>query len=86
MGMYLAASALEQLDQAQAELERHVVTGPDGHCRGCGDVEPCPARVRLEAVFALYGRLPQRRPGVTMVGLRATEGRRKQLWFDKTRL
>jgi len=73
MGTYLSAAALEQIDQAQAELEWHLVTRPDGRCTTCGGVEPCRARVRLEAVFALYGRLPRRRPGVTRVALRRVE-------------
>ncbi len=68
--MYLAEAALEQLDKAQAELEKHLVTRPDGRCATCGEMEPCRPRVRMHAVFALYGRLPKRTPGVTRVGLR----------------
>jgi hypothetical protein len=36
MATYLAAAALEQLDQAQAELDPHLVTGADWRCRRCG--------------------------------------------------
>ena len=36
------------------QLERHLVTGVDGRCAACGGVEPCRARVRLEAMFAQY--------------------------------
>ncbi len=82
MGTYLATAALEQLDLAQAELEQHLVTGPDGRCEGCGGVEPCRARVRLEAVFALYGRLPKRRPGVTMAGTQGAAYADKRSWFE----
>ncbi len=82
MGTYFGATAVDQLVQAQAEPERHLVNGPDGRCIGCGGVEPCRARVRLEAVFALYGRLPKRRPGVTMVGMRRTDRPDKRSWFE----
>jgi hypothetical protein len=81
MSGYLSRSALEQLARAQAELERHLVTGPDGRCLGCRQTEPCRARERLEAVFALYGRLPHRRPGVTRVGVRAMERGGRRSWF-----
>jgi hypothetical protein len=67
---YLGQVAREQLDRAQAELEQHLVTGLDGQCVACGELEPCGARVRLAAVFARYHRLPRRRPGVTRAGLR----------------
>jgi hypothetical protein len=60
---------MDQLEAAQAELERHLVTGLDGRCRSCGDLEPCRERGRLEAVFALYNELPRRRPGVTGIDL-----------------
>ena len=82
MGTYLGEAATDQLVQAQAELERHLVTGPDGRCGGCGGVEPCRARARLEAVFALYGQLPKRRPGVTMVGARRMERTDRRSWFE----
>jgi hypothetical protein len=81
MSVYLCHSALEQLAQAQAELERHLVTGPDGLCLGCGRREPCGARVRLQAVFSLYGRLPKRRPGATKVGTRRIEAKDARSWF-----
>jgi len=70
MSLYRSNSAADRLNQAQAELERHLVTGPDGRCLGCGGVEPCATRAQLGAVFAEYGRLPRRRPGVTKVGTR----------------
>jgi hypothetical protein len=83
MSGYLSRSALEELAKAQAELERHLVTGSDGRCRGCGGVEPCRARERLEAVFALYGRLPRRRPGATKAGLRRPESTDTHVAFHR---
>ena len=82
MGTYLAVAALEQLDRAQAELERHLVTAPDGRCRGCGQAEPCTARGHIESVFRRYGRLPRRRPGATHVGLRRITVASRNPWFS----
>ena len=82
MSGHLSGSALEQLAQAQAELQRHLVTGPDGRCLGCRQTEPCGTRERLEAVFALYGRLPRRRPGFTMAGRRAAAATERRSWFE----
>jgi hypothetical protein len=73
MTAYLSRTALDRLEQAQVELERHLVTGPDGRCSGCQQTEPCAARAQAQAVFAQYGRLPERRPGVTRVGLRRVD-------------
>jgi hypothetical protein len=81
MATYLGAAALDELERAQAELEQHLVIGPDGRCCGCGGTEPCRARVRLEAVFALYDRLPKRKPGITRVGLRRMERTDPRAWF-----
>jgi hypothetical protein len=81
MATYLATAALDQLDQAQAELERHLVAGPDGRCLGCRELEPCAARARIEAVFVLYGRLPRRRPGATGMGTRSLKTTDRRSWF-----
>lgn len=70
MTAYLSQTALDHLKQAQAELERHLATGPDGRCQACRQMEPCSERYRMGAVFARYERLPRRRAGVTKVGLR----------------
>jgi hypothetical protein len=67
---YLSTAARDQIDQAQAALEQHLVTGPDGRCTGCLQVEPCVERGRLAAVLGQYGQLPKRRPGMTRAGLR----------------
>jgi hypothetical protein len=83
MATYLANAVRDQLDQAQAELERHLVTGADGRCLGCGQVEPCAVRGHIEAVFRQYGRLPQRRPGVTKAGLRQPTVTDGGSWFTK---
>lgn len=61
---YLGAVANEQLDQAQAEVDRHVVVGLDGRCIACREVQPCSALQRASRTFAGYGRLPVRRPGM----------------------
>jgi hypothetical protein len=61
MTIYLGAPILERLDQAQVELERHLVTRPDGRCAACGQLEPCAERGHLHEVFAQYGKLPTRR-------------------------
>jgi hypothetical protein len=76
-------NTLEHLDRAQAELERHLVTGLDGRCTGCRQVEPCAERARIEAVFIEYGRLPKRRPGVTRAGIRQIETTDRRSWFAR---
>lgn len=83
MATYLGAVALDALEEAQVELERHLVTQADGRCETCEEMEPCRARVRLQAVFALYGRLPRRRPGVTRVGAWSGAQRGEWAWFGQ---
>jgi len=63
--VYLAATVLEQLDQAQAEIDRHVTTNAAGLCMTCGELEPCRTRISANATFVRFGPLPQRRPGLT---------------------
>jgi len=82
MTTYLGTAAREQLDQAQAELERHLVAGPDGRCLACREIEPCAERARTSAVFARYERLPRRQPGATKVGLRRA-GTADRSWFGE---
>jgi hypothetical protein len=67
---YLAVYALEQLAQAQAVVDRHLAVGVDGRCLTCGQLEPCETRSRASAVFARYGRMPHRRPGLASRGVR----------------
>jgi hypothetical protein len=38
---YLASAALDQLDHAQAEVDRQVAAGLDGRCLSCGEEQPC---------------------------------------------
>jgi hypothetical protein len=68
MTTYLGAVAREQLNRAQVELERHLVAGPSGRCRACGEDEPCRPRQEATRVFMRYGALPSRKPGMTRVG------------------
>ncbi|OLB74026.1 MAG: hypothetical protein AUI14_24770 [Actinobacteria bacterium 13_2_20CM_2_71_6] len=83
MTAYLSRIALDSLDRAQAELERHLVSGLDGRCLGCRGLEPCGTRTRTEAVFAQYHQLPRRRPGITKVGLRRIEATDRRPWFER---
>jgi hypothetical protein len=64
---YLAGSALDKLDGAQAEIDAHLNTRL-GFCATCGELTPCVARREASAVFARYGRLPRRRPGLALRG------------------
>jgi hypothetical protein len=63
MTTYLSMVVLEQLGRAQEELERHLVSTPGGHCRACGEEEPCPGRLAASQTFDRFGRLPRRTPG-----------------------
>jgi hypothetical protein len=69
-GVYLAASAVEALEQAQAELYEHLLADAGGRCTSCGEREPCSRRNALNATILDYGQLPKRRPGRTKAGLR----------------
>lgn len=55
----------DQIDNAQAVLERHTVSSADGRCRSCGVPGPCVDHERAARVFALALRLPRRVPGLT---------------------
>lgn len=76
---YLTRAAMEQVNHAQVELERHLVTGIAGRCVTCGQPEPCSGRATAAATFARYGRLPRRRPGMTTVNSTASTG----TWFSQ---
>jgi hypothetical protein len=58
--VYLGAVARDQLDQAQAVIEQHLVA-----CAVCGTNKPCEERTAAEQIFMRYGHLPRRRPGLT---------------------
>jgi hypothetical protein len=63
MTTYLSMVVLEQLDRAQSELERHLVSTAGGYCRTCGEEEPCRGRLAASQTLARFGRLPRRTPG-----------------------
>ncbi|WP_050591241.1 hypothetical protein [Salinispora mooreana] len=76
---YLTQAAMEQVNHAQVELERHLVTSIAGRCLTCRQIEPCSGRATAEATFARYGRLPRRRPGMTTVNSTASTW----TWFTR---
>ena len=55
----------EQIDHAQATLERHAVSSADGLCVSCRIPGPCTDNETAAQVFTLSCRLPQRVPGAT---------------------
>jgi hypothetical protein len=55
----------EQIDHAQAVLDRHAVSSGDGLCVTCRVLGPCPELEAAAKVFMFSARLPQRRPGAT---------------------
>jgi len=65
--LYLSGAALDELDQAQAELDAHLPSGSDGRCLHCRQEIPCAARERASLTFRRYGALPKRRPGLARV-------------------
>jgi hypothetical protein len=65
--LYLSHTALDALEQAQAELDAHLPTGSDGRCLTCRQEIPCRARERASLAFHRYGALPRRRPGLARV-------------------
>lgn len=68
--LYLAASALEELERVQDELQRHLLADTGGRCEACGELEPCGRRNALTTTILGYGSLPRRQPGRTKAGLR----------------
>lgn len=80
---YLASVALEEVERAQAELERHLTVRPSGKCVTCGEVEPCSGRQEAGTTIIKYGRLPRRRPGASGVRRAAptTAGAAPTSWF-----
>jgi hypothetical protein len=67
----------EQIEQAQAVLERHAVSSVDGLCVACGVLGPCASQQRAARVFARALRLPRRVPGLTqphLIGARRAAG------------
>jgi hypothetical protein len=67
---YLSVGVVDLLAAAQHQVDQHVVSGRDGRCVDCGEVEPCVGRQAASALFARYGLLPARRPGLASSALR----------------
>jgi hypothetical protein len=65
--LYLSNAATQELDQAQAELDKHLPSGSDGRCLCCREEIPCRTRERATLTFRRYGALPRRRPGLARV-------------------
>jgi hypothetical protein len=65
--LYLSSTAVDELEQAQAELDKHLPSGSDGRCLCCREEIPCAARERASLTFRRYGALPRRRPGLARV-------------------
>jgi hypothetical protein len=63
---YLSTTALQQLEAAQAAVDEHLRMNVAGRCLRRGEPSPCPVLPSANATFARYGRLPRRRPGVTV--------------------
>lgn len=55
----------EQIDHAQAVLDRHAVCSADGLCIACGVPGPCGAHETAARTFRWSMRLPRRVPGAT---------------------
>jgi len=75
-GVYLAASALGELERVQDVIDQHLVA-----CLVCAGNQPCGERREAEAVFSRYGRLPRRRPGLTNHAERGLDDGGRG-WFD----
>jgi hypothetical protein len=65
--LYMGSAAVDELDQAQAELDKHLPAGSDGRCLCCRQEIPCAARERASLTFRRYGVLPRRRPGLARI-------------------
>jgi hypothetical protein len=83
---YISSAVRSELDDAQAELERHIVTEPSGRCSTCGNEEPCLVRIDATRRLLHYGRLPRRKPGMARARIPASagSGRNSMSWFEPT--
>ena len=66
----------QQIERAQAVLDRHVVSSGDGKCMECKVLGPCANHEAAARVFERCARLPRRRPGLTrpeLVGARRVQ-------------
>ncbi|RSM58147.1 hypothetical protein DMB66_30625 [Actinoplanes sp. ATCC 53533] len=62
---YYAASAEEQLRDAQRALDTHVMSSATGRCLECGTLGPCWRRESAVVLFSRALRLPTRQPGAS---------------------
>jgi hypothetical protein len=77
---YLSTAALDQLGQAQTVIDMHLTFSRGGWCGLCKEADPCARRLQAEELFARYGRLPRRTPGLTFADAsRWSAGR----WLDE---
>lgn len=58
--IYLSQAAMDMLAAAQRVIDEHISS-----CDRCGTNQPCYDRIEAEQVFAHYGKLPRRTPGLT---------------------
>ncbi len=77
--IYLSHTVMEQIDDAQAVIDRHLIG-----CVVCAGNRRCGERRDAEAVFLRYGRLPRRRPGLTNHAEQRPDGGGRG-WFESTR-
>ncbi len=70
---YYAATADEQLAEAQRTLDTHITSSATGRCLACGTLGPCRRRESAVSIFSRTLWLPRRQPGATrpeLVGAR----------------
>jgi hypothetical protein len=80
-GTYLSRAVLEQLAEAQTAIDMHLTFSRSGVCGLCQEPDPCQRRIEAEQLFARYGRLPRRTPGLTFADAsRWVAGE----WFGRT--
>jgi hypothetical protein len=63
--VYYAASAKQQLSDAQRTLDTHITSSATGRCIACDIPGPCYKRETAVVIFSRSLRLPQRIPGAT---------------------
>ena len=82
MTVYVSANVREQVDAAQAQLNRHALTLNGSLCTPCEVEGPCAERRAALRTLASYSRLPRRRPGASRperMSMRSTGG---ASWFE----
>jgi hypothetical protein len=70
----------QQLDHAQAVLDRHAVSSANGLCVTCSVPGPCAEHEAAAEVFTRSAWLPRRRPGATrpqLLGAKRMDFRRQ---------